>query len=76
MTDRRWVLAGIAVLLISGAVILGLAWWNDRPADCGGAGGTGDAAGPVASSSVPAEDYWTPERMRDARGAERPATDC
>lgn len=69
-------LAGIAVLLVSGALVLGLAWWAQRPAGCGDTGAGSTTAGPVAGAPSSAEEYWTPERMREAKGAEPPGTAC
>jgi hypothetical protein len=71
--SRRWILLAALVLVIAGGipVAVRLLTTSSNPADrCPAAGA--NTAGPVSTSSVAAEDYWTPERMRNASGAPRP----
>jgi hypothetical protein len=68
---RKWLLTGAAVLVV--ALGSGIAWaqWSGSRDDCAPDDGT-NAAGPVATSTGSAADYWTPERMREASGAPQP----
>lgn len=81
MAGRALIVAGALGVLIATAGVVALA---RAITDVPGSGGVpqcassatdapaGDVAGPVAVTpavtSAQAEDYWTPERMRNARG--------
>jgi hypothetical protein len=71
--SRRWLLVAVLVLVIAGGipVAVRLLTTSSGPGSPCPAG-SGNAAGPVSTSSSAAEDYWTPERMRNASGAPRP----
>jgi hypothetical protein len=67
---RRWIVIGLAVLVTAGVA------WALWPGGCADGNAEGNTAGPAATSTS-AGDYWTPERMRDARGAPQPLdSDC
>jgi hypothetical protein len=65
----------VALVTLAVAVAIPVVVWL-ATSRAGCPGDAGNAAGPVSSTSnaspSSAEEYWTPERMRSARGAPMP----
>ena len=73
MRVPRWLLIGVAVLVVGAGVLGAVSWWRGGRADCGDRPrSSGNTAGPVVTDPSAAAEYWTPERMASARPAEMP----
>lgn len=76
--SRRVLLGLLAALAVAGIAVTAVVLTTSN-AKCGGGyiavsdAPTGNAAGPIATSS--GEEYWTEERMRNAKPAPMPTVD-